>query len=87
MMLAGLSMAPYDVRTLALLSAVFTLSAASTACVEILLWRSESLLSLFLPCLVYLLTCWRLFPRRTATRKAFSAGVIVGMCIPLFFYR
>jgi hypothetical protein len=83
MKLADLGMASYDVRMLARLSAVFTLSAASTACVEIFLWRSESLIALFLPFLVWILASLRVFPRRTATRKAFSAGIFVGMCIPL----
>jgi uncharacterized protein YebE (UPF0316 family) len=81
MMFGGLGVARYDVRMLARLSAVSILSAASVAYMEILLWRSHSLLSLFLPFLVYVLACWRAFPKRTATRKAFSAGVFVGMTV------
>lgn len=79
MMFGGQGAAPYEARTLARLSAVFILFAVSTAWIEILLWRSSSLLSLFLPFLVYILACLRAFPKRTATRKAFSAGVFVGM--------
>jgi hypothetical protein len=75
-----------DVRSLALLPVVFILSLAASICIEMLLWRTELLLAIFVPFVIYMLASLRFVPWRTPMRKAFSLGILSGMFVPLILY-
>jgi len=76
----------FDLRSAIRLSAVFLLAAVTAACIEIALWRSQSLFSFVFPFLIYILASFRLLPWKTFTRKSLSFGLMLGVCIPLILY-
>jgi hypothetical protein len=76
----------FDARVFTRLSLAFLFSAAVGTSIEILLWRSESLMSFILPFVIYTLGSLRYLPWRTPMRKAFSLGALLGMFTPLILY-
>ena len=73
-------------RTVAWVSLVFAIALVVATAIEIVLWRSETLLSFVVPFIIYTLVSLRLLPWRTPTRRAFSTGLPLGMFTPLILY-
>ena len=71
------------------LGAIFVVVAALVMCAELLLLTYEPLLSFAVAVVVWILASSRLYPRKTAVRRALSNGAIVGVAIPvcLFIFR
>ncbi|MDN3273630.1 hypothetical protein QWJ07_05195 [Frankia sp. RB7] len=77
---------PSSGRKIAFLSLVFVVSTGTATLIELLLWRSESLLAFVVPAVVYTLGSIRLLPWKTPVRKVFSFGILLGMFVPLISY-
>lgn len=72
--------------TILSLSAVFVCALATATCVEIALWRAQTLLSFVIPFVIYTLGSLRFLPWKNPTWKSFSLGLMVGMFAPLILY-
>jgi hypothetical protein len=75
-----------DPRMVAWVSLAFAIALVVATAIEIVLWRSETLLAFIVPFTIYTLVSLRLLPWRTPTRRAFSTGLLLGMFTPLILY-
>ena len=68
------------------LGMIFLVSAVCGAALQVLLWKSETLLVFVMPALVYVLLCLRWLPWRRPAGRAASIGFSSGIAIPIIIW-